>query len=81
MIEALWSLIIYYRKFLEKWKISLEIVFHLVYKVKQASRCAAEIDTSQETHKHQSARRCGDKHLGTACEEDMWSQDQQASST
>lgn len=35
IIEALWSLIIYYRKFSEKWKkISLETVFHLVCKVK-----------------------------------------------
>lgn len=36
MIEALWSLITHYQKFLEKLKekISLEIIFCLAYKVK-----------------------------------------------
>ena len=65
MMEALWALTVLDQKFWEKWKekTSLEIIFHLVCKVKQTPRCSAEIEMQLKKHaSHQFASWCETKH-------------------
>ena len=64
-VEALWALTLLDQKFWEKCKekTSLEIIFHLVCKVKQTPRCFAETETQLKKHaSRQFAGWCETKH-------------------